>query len=409
MLAGGTHARATNAGLAKGTLAFSPASANFGNVNIGSEKTISLTISNTGAAPVSFIRESLSGNALRTTGLLLPYSLAAGAHFTVAIKFAPNSAGPFGGYIAFGSNATNGSVTYQMTGTGVAVATLTATPSSASFGSVPLGSTHSQTIQLKNTGTARLTISSWAVSKPEFQLKGLTTPSVLAPGQTVNCTLVFAPTATGSVTASASVISTAANKTLTLTGTGVLATRLLTATPTSLNFGNESVGSTHTLTVSLKNSGNSSVTVSGISVLATNIAASGGVTGATYSPGQTATLSLSFSPTKAEAVSGSVKVTSNATDSPTTIDVSGVGVSSTGHSVALNWQADTSSDVAGYYVYRATGLTGTYVRLVTTPLSGLKYTDASVVAGGTYTYAVTAVDSSGHESGYSSPVTVVIP
>jgi hypothetical protein len=406
MLAGGAHAG--------GTLAFSPASANFGSVTVGGEETISLTITNVGVATTMFNNESLSGSGFSETGFVVPCALAPGAHLTITLKFAPSSAGQFSGYITFGSNATNSKVNYQMAGTGVAAsagATLAATPSSASFGNVPLGSRHSQVIQLKNTGATNLTISSLAASNAEFKLTGLTTPYVLLPGQVVNCTAVFAPTTAIYAAASATITSTAVNKTLTLTmsGTGVPATRVLTATPTSLNFGNESVGSTHTLAVGLTNSGNSSVMVSGINVSATDIATSGGITGATIAPGQTATLNVSFSPKNAETVSGGVMVTSNATDSPTTIAVSGVGVPSTGHSVALNWQASTSSNIVGYYVYRATGQTGTYSVLATAPLSGLKYTDASVASGETYMYAVTAVDSSGNESGYSSSVMAVIP
>src|ERR1700730_3154641 len=407
VLAGGTHARATNAGLAKGTLALNPASANFASVNVGDAKTISLTITNTGTATVAFNRESLYANALGASGLTVPYSLAPGKHLTVKIYFAPRSAGQFGGYIAFGSDATNGAVNYEMTGTGVGSAgAITATPSTVSFGSVPVGTSNSQAVQLKNTGTTNITISAWAASKPEFQLKGLTTPSVLAAGKTASCMLVYTPRATGYAAASTSITSTASNKTLTLTisGTSLVATRVLTATPTILNFGNESLGNTHTLPVSLKNSGNSPVAVTGIRVLATYIRTGGGV-----APGQTATVSVSFTPKKVETVSGSIKITSSATESTTTIDVSGAGVSSAGHSVALSWQASTSPNVTGYYLYRASGLAGTYSKLVTAPLSGLKYTDASVVSGEAYKYAVTAADSSGHESSYSPPVTAVIP
>jgi len=75
----------------------------------------------------------------------------------------------------------------------------------------------------------------------------------------------------------------------------------------------------------------------------------------------------------------------------------------------LSWQASTSPNVTGYYVYRANGTTAAYSKLVTTPVSGFSYADAAVVTGETYTYAVTAVDSSGQESGFSSPATTTIP
>jgi len=90
-----------------------------------------------------------------------------------------------------------------------------------------------------------------------------------------------------------------------------------------------------------------------------------------------------------------------------TIGVTGDAVA-TAHSVALNWSPSSSSGVMGYYVYRAIG-TGGYTRLETSPVSGLSYTDTTVVSGTTYLYAVTAVDASGIESNYSAAVSATIP
>jgi fibronectin type 3 domain-containing protein len=91
------------------------------------------------------------------------------------------------------------------------------------------------------------------------------------------------------------------------------------------------------------------------------------------------------------------------------VGVTGAGVATTGHSVGLTWAASTSSNVSGYNVYRATGLTGAYSKLSAAPVSALKYTDTSVVSGETYVYTVTAVNSSGAESPHSTPETAVIP
>ena len=418
LLVGGTNPRTASAAPPKGTLVISPSMARFGSLTVGSAAAISLIIANTGTANVIFSKESVSGNAFTATALVLPYTLAPGKRFAVTIIFAPKSPGQFGGSIEFETDATNGTVYCEMTGTSLAPpeGILTATPSSASFGSVPLGISNSQAIQLKNSGTLNATISAAVVSSANFTLQGLKLPVVLAPGHTIGCTLVFTPRATGYVAGSVSITSTASNKTLTLTisGSGVAAAPSLTVTPTTLAFGNEHVGNTQTLAVGLKNSGNSSVKISSVGVSAADIQTGGGVNGSTIAPGQSATLSVSFSPKKAETVSGSVTITSNAGGSPTIIHVSGAGVSSSqvssnGHSVMLSWQASTSPDVTGYYVYRASGVTTAYSRLVTTPVSGLNYADAALVAGDTYTYAVTAVDSSGQESTYSAPLTVTIP
>jgi hypothetical protein len=81
-----------------------------------------------------------------------------------------------------------------------------------------------------------------------------------------------------------------------------------------------------------------------------------------------------------------------------------------GHSVTLTWVASTSQNVAGYNVYRGTTSGGPYgTKLNSALVATTTYTDNSVVTGQTYFYVVTAVDTSGDESAYSSPAMAVIP
>ena len=80
------------------------------------------------------------------------------------------------------------------------------------------------------------------------------------------------------------------------------------------------------------------------------------------------------------------------------------------HSVALSWTASTTSNVAGYNIYRSATSGGTYTKLNTSLVVPTSYTDSSVQAGHTYFYVATAVDTSGNESVYSSPAQqAVIP
>src|SRR5215470_15060264 len=97
-----------------GTLSFSPAAANFGNVTVGTSKSISVTVTNTGTASVAFSQESLQANMYTVSGFTLPLTLAPGAHFTLTVKFAPLETGTIGGRIVFGSNATNSLVYYGL-------------------------------------------------------------------------------------------------------------------------------------------------------------------------------------------------------------------------------------------------------------------------------------------------------
>ena len=77
------------------------------------------------------------------------------------------------------------------------------------------------------------------------------------------------------------------------------------------------------------------------------------------------------------------------------------------HSVKLNWQASSSTGVAGYRVYRST-ISGGYYALLASPGS-LYYTDNGVQSGATYYYVVKAVNSAGQLSTYSNQARAVIP
>jgi len=77
------------------------------------------------------------------------------------------------------------------------------------------------------------------------------------------------------------------------------------------------------------------------------------------------------------------------------------------HSVTIQW-ASAQPPVAGYFVYRGSG-SGKPARLTPTRISETEYTDRTVVAGQTYSYFVTSVNSKGAESKPSQLITATIP
>jgi hypothetical protein len=85
------------------------------------------------------------------------------------------------------------------------------------------------------------------------------------------------------------------------------------------------------------------------------------------------------------------------------------GVTQADASIDLSWEPVPDTDLAGYIVYRqqlnSTGdLTSPSVRLNATPLPGPAYRDQTAVAGHTYAYRVTAIDTVGNESAPSADV-----
>ncbi len=80
----------------------------------------------------------------------------------------------------------------------------------------------------------------------------------------------------------------------------------------------------------------------------------------------------------------------------------------TAHSVALTWNASTST-VSGYNVYRTTVSGSGYAKLNSTLVASLNYSDTDVQSGTTYFYVATSVDSGGDESADSNQVSAAIP
>src|SRR5271168_3335599 len=394
----------------QGQLGASPSSVNFGSVAVGSNGTQSITLTNSGAASVTISQATASGTGLSISGLSTPLTLGAGLSTTFSAQFAPTSAGAASGSISIVSNAPNSPLTIPLSGTGTQPQ-LAATPTTAAFGNVTTGTNNSQTVILTNGGSATVTISSVTVTGAGFSTTGITAPLTIAAGKTATFNAVFGPSAAGSVTGSITLVSNAPNSPLTisLSGTGVAATRVLGLSSSTLSFGNLNVGSNSSLTTTLTNNGNSNVTISVVTVSGAGFSASGVTSGETLTPNQSVTVTAQFAPTTAGLVSGSVSIASNATNSPATITVSGTGVAATPHTVALTWTASTST-VSGYNVYRGTTPSGPYpTKLNPSLVTLVDFTDSTVTNGTTYYYVVTSVDSSEVESVDSNQATAIIP
>lgn len=289
-------------------------------------------------------------------------------------------------------------------------ATISVSPGSVSFGSVPVGNTASQSVTITNSGGSSLTVTQASMTASGFSLTGISLPLTVGAGGQSNFNIVFSPKTAGTVSGSVSILSDASSSpsAVSVSGMGMAATALLLTSASSLNFGNVAVGSDKMLSVTLTNAGNSKVTVSNVGVSGVSYSASGVSAGLALTPGQTATLDLTFSPKNSGSLPGSVMVSSDATDSPATISLSGAGVQAVSHSVSLGWTASTSL-VASYNVYRSDVSGGPYAKLNASGVPTESYTDANVGAGKIYYYVVTSVTASGLESADSGQVSTTIP
>jgi len=210
---------------------------------------------------------------------------------------------------------------------------VTLSPASLTFAGQLVGTTSAvQTVTLKNSGTAPLTINSIGLTGANSGDFAQTNdcPATVAVNATCTVSVTFAPTAAGSRTASASIADNAAGSphTVALSGTGTLPAPAVTLSPASLAFGNQRVGTTSPSTsVTLTNSGTADLTISSIGITGTN-ASDYAQTNTCQSPlaaGASCSISVTFAPTATGNRAASISIVDSATGSPHMVGLSGTG------------------------------------------------------------------------------------
>jgi hypothetical protein len=191
-------------------------------------------------------------------------------------------------------------------------------------------------------------------------------------------------------------------------GNAVLSGAQFNANTSTINLGNVALGDTKTATITFTNSTNSAVTITNISVSGAGFNAGGIPSGTILNPGQTATLSVTFTSSSTGPETGSITLTSNAVNSGITVGLEATGVPAGDHLAALSW-GSVGALAIGYNIYRGTTSGGPYARVNTALDGNTKYTDSAVSAGQSYYYVVTSVGSNSAESAYSNEVLATIP
>ncbi|MGH9738128.1 MAG: beta strand repeat-containing protein [Candidatus Acidiferrales bacterium] len=106
---------------------------------------------------------------------------------------------------------------------------------------------------------------------------------------------------------------------------GGSATGTLSASSTNLSFGGVVVGSSSTLSLTVTNTGTATVNISQAAISGAAFSIVGGNPSSTIPAGQSSTVQVRFAPQSAGAATGSLTVTSDATDSPMAVSLAGTG------------------------------------------------------------------------------------
>ena len=169
------------------------------------------------------------------------------------------------------------------------------------------------------------------------------------------------------------------------------------ASPTSLTFGSTTVGATSAAqTVTVSNTGSAPATVSGVSV--TGDFAQTNTCGGSIAAGGSCSVSVTFKPTTTGSRTGSLSVSSNATNSPTTVALSGTGTSAATASLSasptsLTFASTTvgSTSAAANVTISNTGAAAATISsvAVTGDFAQTNTCGTSIAAGGSCTVSVT--------------------
>ncbi|HEX4426336.1 MAG TPA: choice-of-anchor D domain-containing protein [Terriglobales bacterium] len=380
----------------------------YGGVVVGQSATHTIALTNTGSASLTISRLTQT-DANFSTNLSMPMTLAAGQSAQAVVKFSPTFVGHINAAFIFTSNATDGRLVLNVHGGGIkgtaTAGALAPSPASLNFSGVQAGSSMTLPETLMNSGNASVTVSATKVQgNNQFTLTGPGLPLTLAAGHSMTLNVTYTPTGSASASGSISVASSVPSLTIPISGT-TAATGSLKVTPGALSFGNVTVGSSTNLTGTLTASG-ASVVVSAASVNSTEFSLTGLSFPLTIGAGKSVSFTAIFKPKATGSASANFTFTGNTSTASEAL--SGTGMAAATHSVALSWQADSSS-VEGYNVYRSGSTSGPFSKLTSSLDGNTSYTDSTVQSGNTYFYVTTAVGNDGAESSYSNQVRASIP
>lgn len=398
----------TAAAKGPGRLACQPCTLDFGKIHVGQSKALPVTLRNLGKTRVTISAKDKTAAWISPAGLKLPYTLLPGGRVQFHLVYKPLDARIVNGRFNYHSNAENRILPIAIKAGYTTGGTVTASPASLNFGNVAVGQTATLNQTIRNAGSTAVSIEQVAEAGSGFTLGSISTPLVLAPGHSVTVSVQFDPQKATNYSGSLVILSTATNNRLSVVenGTGTSSTGAASLAPAALAFGNVSVGSSETKTLTLTATGGA-ITVNSDAISNAEFAVTGLSLPLKLAAGKSVTFQATFAPQTEGAASGTVSLALAGSGSVKS-SVKGVGTGAPLHSVNLNWNADAST-VAGYNVYRGAKSSGPYSKLTSSVETATDYVDSSVKAGGTYYYEVTAVNEQGVESKPTAPVKAVVP
>jgi cardiolipin synthase len=232
----------TGTGVTGAAMATLSGTISFSGIAVGAQSTQSATLSNPGAAALAISSIAFGGanasafSETNTCGT----SLAAGASCSIAVTFAPTTAGTsYSASLVATDNsggATGSSQSLTVSGTSSAAPGATLSNTSLSFNPQTIATTSAaQTVTLTDSGTAALNVGNIVLTganASSFAVSGTCANATLAVGGSCTISVTFSPAAAQTYTAAITIMSNAAAspQTIALSGSGTTTVNLTTHT-----------------------------------------------------------------------------------------------------------------------------------------------------------------------------------
>lgn len=266
---------------------------------VGQSATTVATLTAQGALQVTGV--STVGAAFSASAPSLPVQLQQGDTISVPVTFSPTSVGPAGGSLVVTTSI--GTTQVSLSGEGLSqTALLQTNPTAVSLGGVAVGQSRTSGAVLTNNGAQPLRFTAVTSPTAPFTVSGLpAVGSTLAAGASIQVTVTFAPTQTGTFTDELTVATdTGGTVTLPMSGSASPPPRL-TITPLANTYPTTPVGATSARTFTVRNEGGTTLTItrskppvltgSGFRAVSTL------PEGSMIAPGGSVDLTVTFSPT----------------------------------------------------------------------------------------------------------------
>lgn len=307
-----------------------PTSINFGDIPVGTSKTLTLVLTNTGNTAVNI--QKIYSSIPEVTTDPSSGNLAGGGTMVIAVTFKPTARGTYSGELVIVSNdPTTPSITVPFTATSSYATGIDVSPTSIDFGFVSVGQSKTDYVRVSNNGTSDLNVTvsvtagtPFTVSKSSFTIR---------PGEIETLTVTFAPTEKGSYSAALTIISDDKNTPKVVVSlTGNTGTEFgLYYFPFILNFGNVAVNTSYERTLKIYNT---TANIVSVSISVQNISGnafslpSSVPTSFSLIPGEMRLITVKFLPTEKVNYSGFLYLVTNS--GIARISILGSGADATG-------------------------------------------------------------------------------